>query len=297
MTQVLTKSSLSTARLCPRLYDYQYRQLYRSAVEAEALRFGTLVHHGLEQLWSGRPVAWPGSADRWDLARARPMLAGYAARWDQSLYETLAVEQAFECPLVDPRTGIASDKWVLGGKFDAVAREKATGRVFLIEHKTSGSDISPGSPYWTRLRLDTQISVYMEGARSLGYDPVGVVYDVLGKPSIRPLKAGAKRAVDETPEEFEVRCVAAISEDPGAHYQRGEVVRLEDEMRGALVDICEQAEVMGAGHTFRNPDACERFGRLCSFFEVCSGSARLDGNRDFVKLPCAHPELEQPKGA
>jgi len=37
----------------------------------------------------------------------------------------------------------------------------------------------------------------------------------------------------------------------------------------------------------RNPDACAKFGRLCGFFGVCSGSADLDS---FPRGP-AHREL------
>jgi hypothetical protein len=40
--------------------------------------------------------------------------------------------------------------------------------VLVVEHKTSSEDVTPGSFYWSRLRMDGQVSVYFDGARALG---------------------------------------------------------------------------------------------------------------------------------
>lgn len=291
----LTKSSLAAARACQRLYDLTYVRCYRPAEEAHPLRFGTLVHAGLETLERGGEPECPANSDPWDMARARPMLRGYRLRWDPSLYEVLGVEQEFECPLVNPATGAESKTWRLAGKLDAVVREIATGRILIKEHKTSSQDISPGAAYWARLRMDAQVSIYFAGAKSLGYDVSGVLYDVLGKPRLRPYEVNSKRAVAETPADFEIRVTADIAENPARYYQRGEVVRLESELADAMVDIWQQAQQMREaerlGRAPRNPDACEKWGRLCSFFPVCSGEASLEGNPQFVQLKTPHPEL------
>lgn len=55
----------------------------------------------------------------------------------------------------------------------------------VVEHKTTSSDIGPGSSYWKRLTLDTQVSQYL-GAEERAE---GMLYDVIRKPSIRPFKA------------------------------------------------------------------------------------------------------------
>lgn len=62
-------------------------------------------------------------------------------------------------------------------------------RVRITEHKTSTEDITPGSAYWQKLTLDGQLSAYYVGARSLGYEPVDVLYDVAKRPGQKPYKA------------------------------------------------------------------------------------------------------------
>jgi hypothetical protein len=37
--------------------------------------------------------------------------------------------------------------------------------------------------------MDGQVSTYFDGAASLGLDVAGCIYDVIGKPGIRPLQA------------------------------------------------------------------------------------------------------------
>lgn len=316
MSNLLTNSRLKAARACQRLHDLEYLQLWRLAEEPEVLRFGTLLHLGLRAWWeapterlAAAHAAVQREADPFDRVRAEEMLRGYDARWAAEPYEVLAVEVEFQTELRNPETGAASRTWRLAGKLDAVVRCLRTGRKLLVEHKTSSEDIEPGGEYWRRLRMDGQVSVYYEGAASLGHEVEGCLYDVLGKPSQRPLKAtpresrkytktGAlyanQRDGDETPEEFRARLVEAIATNPGAYYQRGEVVRLESEMEEALYDVWQlgrqlrEAEL--AHRSPRNPDACVRFGRTCQFFGVCTGEASLEGNPMFVRST-AHPEL------
>ena len=57
----------------------------------------------------------------------------------------------------------------------------------LITHNTSTEDIAPGATYWTRLRMDGQVSQYTDGARSLGDGDVsGCLYDVARRPTKKP---------------------------------------------------------------------------------------------------------------
>jgi hypothetical protein len=48
---VLSASRLRSARSCQRLHRFQYLDGIRPAVEGDALRFGSLIHHGLEAWW------------------------------------------------------------------------------------------------------------------------------------------------------------------------------------------------------------------------------------------------------
>jgi hypothetical protein len=245
--------------------------------------------------------------DPYELARAEAMIVGYDCRWGSEQFETLAVEAEFFTSLVNPETGSASRTWRLGGKIDAIVRDEQ-GRVLIVEHKTATGEIGAGSEYWKRLRLDGQVSIYYEGARSLGYDVEACLYDVLGKPAQRPYKAtplearkftkdgrlyATQRDRDETPEEYRDRVLNAIAEDPAGYFQRGEVVRLEAEMADALHDVWSIAkqirEAELAKRFPRNPDACVRWGRTCEFFPVCSGETSIDGPA--FRRSAAHSEL------
>ncbi|HEX5659817.1 MAG TPA: hypothetical protein VFX59_21630, partial [Polyangiales bacterium] len=41
----------------------------------------------------------------------------------------------------------------------------------------------------------------------------------------------------------------------------------------------------------RNPDSCQRFGRTCGYFDVCTGVASLDDPSRFTRVDNVHPEL------
>lgn len=271
------------------------------------------------------------TTDPFDLARATVMLAGYDARWGAEPYEVLAVEAEFRATLRNPTTGAASRTWTLGGKLDAIVRDPRNGRVLIVEHKTSADDISPGSSYWKRLKMDGQVSLYFEGARALGHEADGCMYDVLGKFGQRPsavpvLDADGVKVVNdadgkrvrtkdgkkwretgdtaqafalqtrpETVDEYRARIVEVAAANPAAYFARGEVVRLEGEVADALHDVWQVGvqirEAANAGRYPRNPDACVRYGRTCEFFDVCVGEASLEDPSRFRQNEVIHTEL------
>lgn len=308
---LLTSTRARAARACPRLHHIEYNLGYRPRDAASALRFGSLVHLGLEAWWKApnnrldsalHVMRQQKDVDSFEMVRAEEMMRGYDARWlaEADKYEAIAVEAKFETELRNPFTSRVSQNWRLAGKVDAIVRLKEDGRVFLVEHKTASGDVSPGSEYWKRLRMDGQISIYFEGGRALGHDISGCIYDVLGKPLQRPYEVNSKRKVAETPEEFRVRINEAIAEDPAKYFQRGEVVRLEEEMQEAMFDLWQLAQQIReselAKRAPRNPDACVRYGRTCPYFAVCAGEASLDDPLLFKKLEVSHPELSEGEG-
>ncbi len=327
ISNLLTSSRLKTARGCKREHRIKYELGYRPATEAEELFFGSLIHLGLEAWWNavkdgtwvadGLPRALAAmravKCDPFVQVRAETMMMGYDARWsaDAANYEVLGVEQRFECDVVNPETGAPSRTWRLGGKLDVLVRDRRDGLVRFIEHKTSSEDVSPGSPYWRKLRMDGQVSVYFDGSAALGHEATACIYDVLGKPGLRPLKAtplekrkykadgtlyANLRDVDETPEEYRLRVAEAITSEPDRYYSRGEVVRLEQELADARFDVWamgrELRENELAGRAQRNPDACFRMGNWCPFFDVCTGAASLDDQALFRKSDNVHSELQ-----
>lgn len=159
-TRLITASSVRCFRACQRKYRFAYVDGVRPVREQEALRFGTLWHHGMEAWWQRREWT-PGEADPFDLAKTRALLAGYSARWSLDGIEVVAIEQTFRAPLRGVRG------WSIGGKVDGIVR--LDGRLLLLEHKTSSEDVSAGSDYWARLTIDTQVSIYYDGAAALGH--------------------------------------------------------------------------------------------------------------------------------
>lgn len=313
--QLLTHSRLRSQRACQRLHHLKYNLGYRATREADALRFGTLIHRGLEAWFTSPGCRLEAAlnaihlepADPFDLARATVLICGYDERWGSVEFETVAVEVPFRAPLVNPATGKPSKTFALAGKIDAVIR--MDGRLLLVEHKTASEDIGIGSDYWKRLRLDGQVSLYFDGAAALGYEVEGCLYDVLRKPALRPLTAtpadqrkykkdgtlyANQRLEDETPAEFQARLVEAVAEDPSRYYQRGEVSRLDAELDDARHDRWQLGRQIREGQILdrypRNPEACVRFG-TCEFFGVCAGECSLDDPTLYRKLDDVNPEL------
>lgn len=285
-------------------------------------RFGTLFHAALERWWLayqltpderlvqalaafGEVEEATGQLDAEDVVIAFELMRGYHLRWHAEPLQTLKAEHEFDMPIVNPATGRASRTYTLRGKIDALVTDG--NRQYLVEHKTTTQDITEGSAYWRRLRMDGQVSVYY-GAFP---DVAGCIYDVIRRPLLRRLKAtpmesrkftakgalyASQRADDEPMEEFRARLQAAIAEDPDSYFKRGVVVRLESEMREHQADVWQQANLMRemANDNLhpRNPDSCVQFNRTCEYFDVCTGVASLEDPRLF-KIREAHPELSK----
>lgn len=321
--RVLSNSEITTFRRCAREHHYTYGLRRRPRVISDALRFGTLIHHALEAWWMvglGEPdlaqARWNAAvtairehgakSDAFERVRAEELMLGYTARWGDDSIPVVAVEAKFTAPLINPETGAASKTFQLGGKLDVIT---ASG---FVEHKTTSHDIEEGSAYWRRVSaLDSQVSTYEVAKRAFGIEG-NCLYDVIRKPALRPLRAtpvesrkytkegklyANQREHDETPEEYRARLRVDISEQPTKYFARGEVPRLDGDMREHAVDTWRWAQLIREAERVnvfpRNPDACIRYGRECDFFGVCSGSASIDDDTLFRTADTAHEELAE----
>jgi hypothetical protein len=319
----ISNSEKRCFQACPRKHYIRYGLRIRPLRASDPLRFGSLLHLGLEAWWraamagsdrlgAGLAALRAGGAEPLELVKAEVLLFEYDARWNDELLEVLAVEVTFQTAIVNPETGAASRTYYLTGKIDAVVR-MLDGLVYICEHKTTSEIIDGGSDYWKRLRLDSQISDYFVGARALGYDVAGCLYDVIGKPKLQRLEAtpaasrkhtkdgrlyASQRAEDETLDEFRARLVAHIAEKPERYFQRAAVVRLAEDERDAAYDTWMTAksihDAARTGRHPRNPDACSRWGDVCEYFAVCTREADLDDPTRFRLAPRAHEELPPP---
>ena len=106
MRRVLTQSAARCYRRCPREYSIAYAQGYRTLTDAEPLRFGSLIHRGLESVWRDGELAIPSAedVDPYEHAKAAALLVGYVARWGYP-DNVQGVEVQFRAPLRNPETG------------------------------------------------------------------------------------------------------------------------------------------------------------------------------------------------
>src|SRR5690606_24888809 len=233
-------------------------------------------------------------------------MVGYHHRWKGEPLEPVETEVQFRFHVYHHVDGDLLD--AMGGQIDNLVRDTRTGQIFLVERKTSGDDITPGSDYWRALAIDHQVSTYYAGAAALGYEVAGCIYDVIGKPRLRPQLAtppekrrytkdgrlyAGQRETDETPDEYRDRILEAIERDPNAYFQRGIVARDGREMVRYRQDLQDAITLIKSGMTTRNPTACRRYGRLCEFFDVCSGAADLTDETRFRRVETIHEELQE----
>ncbi len=319
---ILTNSRVTTYRACPRKHHISYDLGYRPIERTYPLRFGDVIHRSLEMWWleSGserlesalkavHAAIQAEEMDEFELVKAEEIIRGYHYRWidvNDSSIRTIHVEHEFHLPLLSPTGG--NSEFSLSGKMDGLADVLDRG-TFVVEHKTSTEDISPGSSYWSALTLDTQISTYSRAAKQLNHPIVGTLYDVLARPTMKPAKETVNkkyrkdgelyanmRASDETPDEYRVRLRADIADHPDDYYQRGIVVRTERDEKEAAEDLWQTAQLIAysveRGYHPRNSKSCRQYGSLCSYYGVCTGVESLEDPLKFRVSEVVNEELK-----
>lgn len=344
---ILTHSRLACFKTCARKHWLRYDQGVRPVKDSRALRFGAAVHEIIDRVNRGEPietaihvvvdemVPLDPSIDLYDehimdACKVGALMEGYYAYWGNSedgstrVIDTLVSEQAFELPIRNLDTGRSSRTYAYAGKIDAIVR-LADGRLAVMETKTTSSPCEYGSDYWMRLRVDDQITGYLLGARSLGYEVDTIIYNVILKPRQERKQVadldpqGLKMVVNENGErvrnkknewkqtagDFErmlrrpqtVGEMAAemryvVYEELRRWFHRYEVVRTPQQIDEWQQQLWQQAAAVRDGHDYRNTSACLSFGR-CEYLAVCHTSiSRAGYPPEFTAIEHAHPELE-----
>lgn len=268
----VTNSEIATFQTCERLWQHTYFDRRTGLIHAEALSRGTRIHRGLARWWI--------DATLFDFEPAPPveraMLLGYHALYQRPHLRDVRVSVPF-------RTSIGGVEVV--GELDAIGEDDA-GSV-IVEHKTTTSDITPGSQWWReKVHTDPQASTYawaFPGAR--------ILFDVLHVPDqeqfratpedkrkyTKPTKSepsrlyASQRDTDETDNEYVARILADMSDKPEKYFHRAYVVRLDSEREAFASDVAELSEAMWNPLKTRprNPRACFAYGRECPFFAAC----------------------------
>lgn len=335
----LTHSQIQTMQTCSRKHYLAYVEGIRRDMDEAPLRIGSTVHLAIDLYNQGvenpirEALAEYDKTNHDENGYEREMilviLDEYFAFWKEqdADIEIIETEKAFQIPLYNPATNGMSRTFKLAGKIDAIVR-LADGKVAIMEHKTTGSDIDDDSPYWQRLSIDNQISTYYLAALHLEHPVQTVLYNVIRKPALRPgqrpeLDAEGKKIVvckttgerllkraggwkqsvtnskseqmltqPETLEEYGDRVSQAIRENPAKYFQRRRIPRLDSDLRETAYALWRNAEKIReesrAGIWPRSDSACFRFNKPCPYFSLCTTG--FDPDRD--ELPIGFKRVE-----
>ena len=344
--EIITNSRMQSAS-CPRREHLSYGIGIRKEKDALPLRIGDAFHLGLDMYkqyqidneqkvppteWCNEIIlavyaefdktmpteddyAYQHSIDRITVGT---MLSAYFWRWSEidAHNEVIATESVFQMPILNPDTNHPMQKIVASGKQDGIIK-LADGRLALLEHKTSGEDLSPEKDFWKALRIDGQISLYWLAANHNGYNIDTVLYDVIKKPTIKPLlipkldKEKKKQVVDintgerilnkdgsvkqsvnnketqamitrpETPEEFGQRYLEQIYEDPDRFLIRKEIPRLRcdlDEYKYDMYQTAQQLRFNNNKKCWPRKDSLCRGRYVCQYLDLCCNGFDINSN-------------------
>lgn len=115
------------------------------------------------------------------------MLQGYHERYKSQPLELVMNEEVLSCP-VKTRRGNVSNRSGIAGRLDKLVRDEH-GQLWVTDHKTTKMQLRD---WRTTHEYNPQLSQYAVMLRRMGYDPVGVCYDL------------ALKAAPPAPESFRV---------------------------------------------------------------------------------------------
>lgn len=310
--QLLTNSRMACFRACPWRHYLRYEIGLVPDQTSEALTFGTAWHSIIEAVYLDNPTAPIFEAlDPFMAAALRAVVAGYIEYYGiKQDFTVLMSEREFRIPVVNPETGAPTRVWDMAGKIDKIIR-LPDGRLAILEYKSTTRDFAPDADYWDDLLLDQQLSIYVAAARACGYQVNSILYDVVRRPGLKPLKAtpiesrkytkdgrlyANQRDVDETPSEYQERIKADIDDRPHYYFQRKEIPRGENDIIEAAYEVWQQQlairEAQRQKHWYRNPGACHN-PYPCQYLPVCRNKdldpVSIEG---FHMTDDVHPELE-----
>lgn len=233
------------------------------------------------------------AASEMHAATAKGLMTGYHARWQDAGWITIATEREFLLPIVNPDSGRISRTFNYAGKFDGIVEHH--GQLFLLEHKTASDSIEdPNAPYWQRLDIDSQIDLYCLANVQLEQPVVGVLYDVVRKPGIKPKQVKGEGRI-ETTAEYAERLGKDTLERPGFYFGRRVIYRTDGQLleaAGETWDIAKEIREARAGNRhYRNSNACLAWNRPCEYLPICSGRAAADDSSRYTRRKSLHVEL------
>lgn len=222
---------------CRRKYELRYKEELVPIATAQALKYGTDYHAGIEKFYKEGVFNYDENNPK-----VSAMVTAYIMKIAPQFPVSYA-EKWFEYKLTPKHTIV--------GKNDAIAYDGTP-----VEHKTTSGDVD--EDYIYKLQWDEQILTYM-----LANGINKMYYTVCKKPTIRQRQ-------NETSEEFYKRCLQWYEEDTDRKLRIITVERSEEEIKEHRKNLIALArEIEGCKNFYRNPCACDQYGRRCEYSSVC----------------------------
>jgi len=197
-----------------------------------------------------------------DMHTAMGIATAYPSFYQQDFdtYKQFLTEQKFRIPIGEHG---------YTGTIDGLFQDHA-GDWWIFETKTASAQ-TLNDDYFERVKIDSQVTGYMHGAKHiLGFFPRGVIYNVIKKPSIR-LKAG------ETLVAFQRRCFEEYTQfaKEKSYFTRTELMIAQHRMDSWTEQTTYIIEEL-AGRIKRkekiwvkNTGACKAFFSTCQYLPAC----------------------------
>ena len=282
---ILDNSSLTRFMTCPRKFYYSNTEKLTEEKEGEALTAGSACHEYLQAMWAGKSqddcmdafvdyIKRPTSADidirideetsgkrggqKYSVEWLLFILELYYKRFPIYNEEFEVVTNAQGKPYLE--TGFAIDvgqNKVFTGKIDAIVRMKKTGRLWIVDHKTTQKILNDF--YFKTYTLHNQITGYLWAVRELlGEEPEGCIINAL---RIAQLKRGTVDALVE-----KIFCRAQTFRKPAQIQEREYEV-------STMISIIASLASQGKHAFYKNaPDGCNAYYRDCEFLPLCMSS-------------------------
>lgn len=293
---VISFSELDSFKQCPHKHKLAYVERWsKDRDETTAAGRGTLWHKMLDAHYTALKVAdpeGPKSAVYDKLTEFRKvgkdpdvidllewMYLGYVEKWGLDPdWEILRIEYKAIVPLkyANGRMSRFDLKMII----DLVVRDRTTGRVWLIDHKSHAA-----LPKDKDLELDDQFGLYTWGLREIGHKVFGCIYNT----------ARTKRNLGDKPEVVEAwHRKKAAGEKAGAQpkpqalserFDRYLMTRTDREVDSLALDALSTARTMYGRENYHerhtNTDTCNW---RCDYTEACLMGRKTSDERERVFL-------------
>lgn len=304
MPITLSYSQIATWKRCHKKWQYRYQDRLHPIETVYKMALGTYGHALLEAHYTGADLT-AADNDQWgrlmaeqpdqldpelynELVELRQqawrLMERYQDRYQDDPWEPLLAEEHFDVPLREPG-GRRSGRYRLQGFLDLVVRDRATGQVWLVDHKFTGGGLDS---YEDGLVLNDQANMYLWAARELmGVTPTGVIFNLVRTKEPRVpevLKKGGlskAKSIDTTYSVYRQAITdngldpndyADVLETLGAQqdrfFRRVPLIRTDAEIDQIGSELYSVAREIGnSGAAYRNPTKDCAWD--CQFRELC----------------------------